>query len=95
MKSLSGGTVTTGEREIEPTEAAIVGRIFREYVAGVAPKAIARRLNMDGISGPFGGSWSPSTIRGNAKRGTGILNNELYIGRLIWNRLRYVKNHRR
>ena len=29
---------------------------------------------------------------GNAKRGTGILNNELYIGRLVWNRLRYVKN---
>ena len=23
---------------------------------------------------------------------TGILNNELYIGRLVWNRLRYVKN---
>ena len=30
--------------------------------------------------------------RGGAKRGTGILNNELYIGRLVWNRLRYVKN---
>src|SRR5262249_48144146 len=25
-------------------------------------------------------------------RGTGILNNELYIGRLVWNRLRYVKD---
>jgi site-specific DNA recombinase len=24
--------------------------------------------------------------------GTGILNNELYVGRLVWNRLRYVKN---
>jgi len=35
---------------------------------------------------------SPSTIYGNAKRGTGILNNELYIGRLVWNRLRYMKN---
>jgi len=34
----------------------------------------------------------PSTIHGNSKRGTGILNNELYIGRMIWNRLRYVKN---
>src|SRR5687767_10601889 len=92
VKPLSGGTVTTGEREIEPAEAAIVERIFREYVAGVAPKAIARRLNQDRIAGPFGGSWSPSTIHGNSKRGTGILNNELYIGRLIWNRLCYVKN---
>ncbi len=92
VKSLAGGTVTTGEREIEPGEAAIVDRIFREYVAGIAPKAIAKRLNHDRIAGPFGGTWSPSTIHGNSKRGTGILNNELFIGRLIWNRLRYVKN---
>jgi site-specific DNA recombinase len=26
------------------------------------------------------------------ERGTGILNNELYIGRLVWNRLRYLKD---
>ncbi len=26
------------------------------------------------------------------KRGTGLINNELYIGRLIWNRLRYIKD---
>jgi hypothetical protein len=25
-------------------------------------------------------------------RGTGILNNELYIGKLVWNRLAYIKN---
>ena len=64
VKSLSGGIVRTGEREIEPTEAAIVERVFREFVAGIAPKAIAKRLNQDGIAGPFGGSWSPSTITG-------------------------------
>jgi site-specific DNA recombinase len=29
---------------------------------------------------------------GNRQRGTGILNSELYIGRLVWNRLRYVKD---
>jgi hypothetical protein len=28
---------------------------------------------------------------GNVQRGTGILNNELYIGRIVWNRPRYVK----
>jgi site-specific DNA recombinase len=44
VKSLAGGTLTTGERAIEPGEAAIVERIFREYVAGIAPKAIAKRL---------------------------------------------------
>jgi len=92
VKTLSGGSLTTGEREIDPAEAMIVERIFREFVASVAPKAIAKKLNREGIAGPFGGTWSPSTIHGNSKRGTGILNNELYIGRLVWNRLRYVKN---
>ncbi len=92
VKTLNGGSVTTGEREIEPAEAAIVERIFRDFIAGISPKQIAKNLNREGIAGPFGGAWSPSTIYGNAKRGTGILNNEPYVGRLMWNRLRYVKN---
>lgn len=49
-------------------------------------------LNAAGIDGPRGGAWSASTINGNWTRGTGILNNELYIGRLTWNRLAYVKD---
>lgn len=57
-----------------------------------APRAIARRLNDNGIPGPSGGLWRDTTIRGHITRGTGILNNELYIGRLVWNRLRYVKD---
>ena len=36
--------------------------------------------------------WTASTIIGNRKRGTGILNNELYIGRLVWNRQKFIKN---
>jgi len=84
--------VTTGERDIEPDEARIVERILRDFIAGVSPKQIAKNLNREGIAGPFGGAWSPSTIYGNAKRGSGILNNELCLGRLVWNRLRYVKN---
>ena len=34
----------------------------------------------------------PSAINGNTERGTGIINNELYIGRLVWNRLRYIRH---
>jgi hypothetical protein len=81
-----------GERQIETAEAAIVLRIFREFVSGVSPKEMAKRLNREGLSGPCGGKWSPSTIHGHHARGTGILNNELFVGRLVWNRLRYVKN---
>ncbi len=44
------------------------------------------------MSGPGRAPWNHSTIHGNPARGTGILNNELYVGRLVWNRLRYVKD---
>lgn len=81
-----------GEREIHPEETAIIQRIFRAFVAGVSPKAIAKTLNAEGIAGPRGSAWSPSTIHGHAGRGTGILNNELYIGRLVWNRQRFLKD---
>ena len=86
------GQPLTGERRINAQEAAIVRRIFEDYAAGVSPRAIAKMLNAEGVSGPLGGTWGPSTIHGNRQRGTGILNNELYIGRLVWNRLRYVKD---
>lgn len=81
-----------GEREINPIEAAVVRRIFRDYLAGQSSRTIAMTLNEEGIAGPQGKEWGPSTIHGNPKRGTGILNNELYIGRLVWNRLRYMKD---
>jgi site-specific DNA recombinase len=43
-------------------------------------------------TGPSNRGWGASTIHGNRQRGTGILNNELYIGKLVWNRLRYIKD---
>jgi site-specific DNA recombinase len=86
------GRPLTGERRVNAGEAAIVLRIFEAYAAGVSPRAIAKTLNAEGIAGSSGGTWGPSTIHGNRQRGTGILNNELYIARLVWNRLRYVKD---
>ena len=86
------GDQSRGERAIDPTEAAVVRRIFEEYAAATAPRRIAMRLNTEGVPAPRGGAWGASAINGNRIRGTGILNNELYIGRLVWNRLRYVKD---
>ena len=86
------GTPVTGERVVNAEEAEIVRRIFRSFADGASPKAIARDLNADGIPGPRGKLWRDTAIRGHRQRGTGILNNELYIGRLVWNRLRYVKD---
>ena len=75
-----------------PEEAAIVRRIFNDYMAGASPKQIAKALNREGMRGPRGALWSPSTIHGNPKRGIGILHNELYIGRMVWNRQRFLKD---
>ncbi len=86
------GDPIRGNREINEAEANVVRRIFREFAAGVGPRTIARTLNEEGVPGPAGKLWSDTTIRGHVKRGTGLVNNELYIGRLIWNRLRYIKD---
>jgi len=86
------GELIHGGRSINETEAGIVRRVFSEFAAGRSPRRIAVQLNRDHIPGPRGGEWDASTINGNAARGTGILNNELYIGRIVWNRLRYIKD---
>lgn len=88
----ANGEYARGERVINEAQAGIIRRIFAEYLSGLSPRNIATRLNAEGIACPSGGTWGASTIYGNRQRGTGILNNELYIGRLVWNRLRYVKD---
>lgn len=85
------GEFITGERTINTEQAAVVNRIFKDYIAGKSPKKIAFQLNKEGIPSPSGKGWGSSTIYGNRQRGTGIINNELYIGRMVWNRLRYIK----
>jgi site-specific DNA recombinase len=86
------GSVSTGEREIDPTQATIVQRIFKEYADGMAPRQIAARLNREAVPSPRGGQWNASTINGNRRRRIGILNNELYLGRILYNRQRFVKD---
>src|SRR3546814_5831059 len=57
-----------------------------------SPRAIARDLNADGIPGPKGSAWRDTGIRGDVRRGTGIINNELYAGVRVWNHKHYVKD---
>ena len=92
-----GGKGTGSVKEIVPTEAAIIREIFEHYAAGKSPREIAANLNARGIPSPRGsgkgsGHWKTNTIYGNRSRGTGILNNELYIGQSVWNRLSYQKH---
>ena len=86
------GQPIRGEREINETEAEIVRRIMSEYVRGKSPRKIAFELNAEGIPGPCGRAWSASTINGHRKRGTGIVNNELYVGIQVWDRRKFLKD---
>ena len=88
----------TDDGEVDETEALVVRCIFREYVEGKSLIKIAAGLNNDGIPAPKPrkkakvSHWRQTTINGNPDRGTGIFNNELYVGRSVWNRLRYSKD---
>ena len=92
VKFNPNGDAVRGDRTINAEEAKVVERIFRVYASGISPKKIAEALNKEGIPGPSGRGWGASTLHSNRERGTGILNNELYIGRQIWNRLSYAKD---
>ncbi len=86
------GSEARGERVINEQEAIIVRRIYAEFLAGKSPRAIARNLNAAGVPGPNGKVWLDTTIRGHATRRTGILRNDLYAGRLVWNKQTYLRN---
>jgi site-specific DNA recombinase len=88
----AAGNPVAGGRRINAAEAAIVRRIFELYAAGQSPRAIARALNADHVPGPRGRAWSDTAIRGHHTRRTGILHNALYVGRLVWNKQRYIKD---
>jgi DNA invertase Pin-like site-specific DNA recombinase len=88
----AAGNPVRGERAIDAAEAAVVRRIFAMFAAGDSPLGIAKMLNAEKVPGPDGRPWRDTTIRGHALRGTGILRNELYVGRMVWNRMRFIKD---
>ncbi len=81
---------------IDPEEAEIVRMIFGWYGDGLGMEKIAAKLNAQGVPSPrqakghrarqnsIGAGWDLSAVRV-------ILGNELYRGRLIWNRSRWVR----
>ena len=88
----ANGEPIRGDRTINEAQAEVVRRIFRDYAVGKSAKTIAFALNREGIPAPSGGDWGFSTINGNPKRGNGILNNEMYVGKIVWNRQRFIKD---
>jgi DNA invertase Pin-like site-specific DNA recombinase len=70
--------------EVEPEQAAIVRRIYREYGDGLSMAQIARRLNAEGVATPDGDTWDRSGIQY-------ILSNEVYRGWRVWNRRKKLR----
>jgi site-specific DNA recombinase len=81
---------TSGRLVIEPSEAVIVRRIFEMAADGASFRVIAHTLNAEGIVSPrprrgrIAGGWCQTAIRA-------ILHNERYVGRIIWNRAKFIK----
>jgi len=89
----SEGEAIRGDREIFEEQTNIIKHIFEEYAyKNRSPNAIAAQLNTENIPAPSGKAWGQSTINGNRRRGTGILNNHLYIVELTWNRQHFIKD---
>jgi DNA invertase Pin-like site-specific DNA recombinase len=91
------GELIRGDRKKNTVQAEIVNRVLREYADGISPWLSAKKLNAEAETdksklSPTGGKWTASSIRGHPKRGTGLINNELYIGKLVWNKTHKVKN---
>ena len=89
-------------RVIVPEEAEVVRRILRLYAQGHSARRIAETLNAEGVPPPgrrwrnrvkvAAETWAMSAIEGNARKGLGILNNEAYLGKIVWNKFEWRKD---
>lgn len=90
------GYVTEGgDRRIHAEQSAIVVEIFERYAAGDGLRTIAADLNARGVPSP-GAAWrrtrNPTDGLWRVSSLHTLLRNELYVGRLVWNRARWVRS---
>lgn len=84
---------------IDPDEADLVRRIFELYRDGNTLQGVCAVLSNEGVPSPraretgkySAGVWNPTTLSGDPTMGERILNNEAYIGRLIFNRRTWIE----
>jgi DNA invertase Pin-like site-specific DNA recombinase len=82
------------ELEVDPEQAKVVKQMFESFVAGASAGTIAAELNQWNVTSPGAtwrrkvrrcGGWMASAVRS-------ILRNDLYTGKLHWNRSQYLKD---
>ncbi len=99
------GPVIGYEYLIHDGEAELIRRVFRLYAEGMSTRQIASTLNAEGVPPPGARwrnrmgvakrTWSHGAIGGNPTKGIGILNNEKYTGRIVWNRSTWPRDPER
>ena len=84
--------VIAARREVDQAQACVVREILEMFASGRSPRAIAHELNRRRVPAPRGGTWALSAVYGDRRTGVGILNNPLYVGRVVWNRSRWARD---
>jgi len=101
-----GYTSVDKVRVVDEAQAKIVKQIFEWRAAGWSGQRIARQLNDDGVPSPGStwartddgprrkvkAGWRSSAILGDPKRGCGILNNDLYRGKIVWGKSKWTRS---
>lgn len=77
---------------IDEDEARHVRWVFEQVAAGRTARDVVYDLNRRGVPSARGSTWAVSAVCGSAAKGLGMLHNELYIGRVVWNRRQWIKD---
>ncbi|SCA58120.1 hypothetical protein MTBPR1_80174 [Candidatus Terasakiella magnetica] len=86
------GEPIRGLREINPDQSEVIKRIYKEYSEGLLLSEIVETLNKDGIPSPSGKLWKINTLLGNRQKLIGILNNPMYVGQIVFNKERHIRD---
>jgi site-specific DNA recombinase len=103
-KDRRGQPLSKGSRRVKDEKTApIVREIYERFAAGESTRAITKSFNAanseERVKGqtlpyppPRGDSWAHTALYGSPQKGTGILNNIVYIGEEIWRRSVWIKH---
>lgn len=73
---------------VEPTEAEVVRRIFREYAQGASVRSIVIGLNHDRIPSAKGRAWSDAALASRC----GLLARTIYVGKVTFGATRWTRD---
>ena len=91
MTLLVTGRIAGGGRSTQRKRRSFTG-FSGSTSTGVRHSTSQVELNLERIAAPRGSEWNASTINGSRKRLNGIINNRLYIGEIVYNRQRFIKD---